>query len=188
MIPIAFRESRYAVTEQGEIINLVNGFPLTPVINPNGYYKVSLANGDGTSEQISIHRLVAKHFLPNPYEYPQVNHKDGNKINNAVSNLEWCSSKQNASHALSTNLRPGYMSAKDRDDLINRVFAGEKIADLAVEIGRGQESLAGMLRRRTEETGIRDKWDQTMKERRRETTTLRNKTFSRSKGNPVKRI
>jgi hypothetical protein len=178
---VAYRESRYGITQTGEIINLSNNFPLSPTKNPNGYLKVALANGDGSSEQVSVHRLVAKHFIPNPYDHAYVNHKDGNKTNNCVGNLEWCTSKENNQHALQIGLRPGYMSADDRDLLIEEVFQGAKIRDIARRIGRGEESLSGMLRRRAAETGREFIWKHFMKERRSEITTLRNKTFSRNK-------
>lgn len=178
---IAYREERYGITERGDVINLSNNFPLSPTKNPNGYLKVALANGDGTSEQVSVHRLMAKHFLPNPYEYKYVNHIDGDKTNNSIHNLEWCTAKENNQHALQIGLRPGYMSADERDSLIEEVFAGAKIRELANRIGRGEESLSAMLRRRVAETGRGDLWKQFMKGRRSEITALRNKTFSRSK-------
>lgn len=53
----------------------------------------------------SIHREVAKAFLPNPKNYKQVNHIDGNKEHNNVANLEWCSAKQNVQHSIRTKLR-----------------------------------------------------------------------------------
>jgi hypothetical protein len=52
-----------------------------------------------------VHRLVAKAFIPNPNSYPQVNHIDGNKLNNTVDNLEWCSCSMNIKHSYDTNLR-----------------------------------------------------------------------------------
>lgn len=182
---IAYREERYGLTEKGEVISLANNLPLSPSKNPNGYLKVSLANGDGSSEQVSVHRLMAKHFLPNPYDHKYVNHIDGDKTNNSISNLEWCSAKENNYHALKIGLRPGYMSADEKDALIEEVFAGAKIRDLATRIGRREESLSGMLRRRVTETGREDLWKHFMKGRRSEITALRNKTFSRGKRNSL---
>lgn len=73
------------------------------VLNPrkNTYYYVRL---DKNNE--AIHRLVAFHFIPNPDNKPCVNHKDGNKLNNHVTNLEWCTGTENVQHAIDTGLNP----------------------------------------------------------------------------------
>jgi len=122
MTPLAHFEKRYAICKDGQIINLANNTPLSPIRNPNGYFKVGLSNGDGTHSQHLIHRLVAKHFIPNPYDHPQVNHKDGNKGNNSVHNLEWVTPQENLLHAFQTGLRPGYMSANDKTNTYRKCF------------------------------------------------------------------
>ena len=60
---------------------------------------------DGRSKVVQVHRLVAEAFIPNPLCLPTVNHKDGNKRNNSVSNLEWASYSANNVHAIQNNLR-----------------------------------------------------------------------------------
>lgn len=67
---------------------------LSPGIYTNGYLYVVLSK-NGEVKQYLIHRLVAQAFLPNPNNYPQVNHKDENKLNNNVENLEWCTAQYN---------------------------------------------------------------------------------------------
>ena len=62
----------------------------------NGYYSVWLRNGHHV--RFFVHRLVAHAFLPNPGNDPMVNHKDRNKKNNELSNLEWCTAKENSAH------------------------------------------------------------------------------------------
>lgn len=62
--------------------------------NPNGYLKINLCK-NGNSKTFLVHRLVAQAFLPNPNNLPEVNHKDENKENNYVDNLEWCTSRYN---------------------------------------------------------------------------------------------
>lgn len=58
------------------------------------------------SKTFSRHRLVAKYFLPNPDNLPVVNHKDGNRHNNTVENLEWCTQHENLEHAVKIGLMP----------------------------------------------------------------------------------
>lgn len=70
----------------------------------NGYLQVSLRLGDRNRKWFLVHRMVAEAFLPNPNNLPQVNHKDGNKKNNADNNLEWCTSSENQNHAVKLGL------------------------------------------------------------------------------------
>jgi hypothetical protein len=70
----------------------------------SGYMSVELFNELG-SKRLLIHRLVANAFIPNPNNYSQVNHKDENKANNDVSNLEWCTPKYNMNYGNSAKTR-----------------------------------------------------------------------------------
>lgn len=69
----------------------------------NGYPIINL-HKEGKMETKMIHRLVALHFIPNPLNKPQVNHKDGDKSNNHVSNLEWVTDSENKIHAANREL------------------------------------------------------------------------------------
>ena len=164
--PIAHFENRYKITDEGKVLNLANNSYLSPIKNPNGYLKVGLADGNGSHKQLSIHTLVARHFIPNPYGYPHVNHKDGDKTNNHVNNLEWCSHQQNVNHALETGLRKGYMSADDKEKCLQQVIEGKQVKDLAVEISRRPETLHKMLRDTAVRVNKKDLWDAQMKENR----------------------
>lgn len=62
-------------------------------------YRGVIVEVDGTPKQFLVHRLVASLFIPNPDNYPQVNHIDGNKSNNSVENLEWCTCSYNVRHS-----------------------------------------------------------------------------------------
>lgn len=73
------------------------------VTRHKGYCLVQLYK-DGKKKMVRVHRLVAEAFIPNPMNYSQVNHIDGNKTNNCVENLEWCSGKHNMQHAVEHNL------------------------------------------------------------------------------------
>ena len=67
---------------------------LTPRLDGKGYEMVALYK-EGKVRNTKVHRLVAQAFIPNPNNYPQVNHKDENKTNNDVKNLEWCTNEYN---------------------------------------------------------------------------------------------
>lgn len=80
------------------------GEPRKATKNDRGYY---IFNVSGCIKNQRLHRAVAELFLPNPNPdvFTDVNHKDGNKANNAVSNLEWCTRSENIQHAYNTGLR-----------------------------------------------------------------------------------
>lgn len=71
---------------------------LKPFLNRKGYPIVDVPM-NGLRKTISVHILITKTFVPNPENKPQVNHKDGNKLNSAAWNLEWCTNKENITHA-----------------------------------------------------------------------------------------
>lgn len=78
---------------------------IKPVLDKhNGYFLVSLVDLQGKKRNKHIHRLLATHFIPNPTNKPHVNHIDGNKQNNSLTNLEWATCKENAMHAMSLGL------------------------------------------------------------------------------------
>ena len=100
---------RYAVSSLGRIVaysapyeigsNLYHRKPklIKPYLSKN-YYMVKLSNGHKEFHNYMVHRLVAEAFIPNPNNYPQVNHKDENGQNNRVDNLEWCTAKYNSNY------------------------------------------------------------------------------------------
>lgn len=83
----------YLVSSWGRIKSYkrsTNGKIIFGKLDKDGYRKVLLYSAPGIRKTFSVHRLVAQSFLSNPHNYPVVNHKDENKLNNHVSNLEWC--------------------------------------------------------------------------------------------------
>lgn len=81
------------VTRDGQIQNTKTGNWLKGDVNNCGYRRIQVNN-----KRFFVHRLVAMAYLPNPDNLPQVNHKDGNKKNNHVNNLEWCCGSHNQQH------------------------------------------------------------------------------------------
>lgn len=88
----------YDVDESGVVWNKRSGYVLSQYIQKG--YRGVMIQILGERYNLRVHRLVALKYLPNPYCYAEINHKDGNRANNAVENLEWCTRRQNAAHAL----------------------------------------------------------------------------------------
>lgn len=90
-------EGSYAVTSCGKVYSYINEKFLEPVCESNGYLRVNLYK-DGKMKHYYVHRLVAMAYLPNPENLTEVNHKDENKTNNCLQNLEWCDHKYNINY------------------------------------------------------------------------------------------
>ena len=100
---LSWLNSDYFVSNHGRVLSLTRNQAI--ILKPfvcNGYLYVSISGKDW-----KIHRLVAKAFVPNPEGKPIVHHKDGNKKNNAVSNLEWTTQQENLSAYWTQQHNPG---------------------------------------------------------------------------------
>ncbi|BAN59663.1 HNH endonuclease [Bacillus phage phiNIT1] len=94
---------KYAVSTLGRVKNANTGRILKPYTTPLGYHQVSLCS-NSQCKNYRVHRLVALVFIPNPDNKREVNHKDTNKQNNCISNLEWSTSSENHKHAYAHGL------------------------------------------------------------------------------------
>jgi hypothetical protein len=109
--PVKGFEEYYEVSEDGEIRTIERYITLpthkylkkqkilTQFVDGRGYMHVKLYDGKGKPKSTTTHRVVAMTFLENPENLPEINHKDANKLNNCLSNLEWISRGDNIKHA-----------------------------------------------------------------------------------------
>lgn len=98
--------THYMVSDEGQVYSSrSNKILLNMNRNINRYEEVDIFDNDGKCHRMKVHRLVAELFLPNPQNLKEINHIDGDKHNNSVSNLEWCTRGYNIKHAYDHNLR-----------------------------------------------------------------------------------
>lgn len=115
--PVHLFEGKYSISSKGRVrserrfrkgkngsTSIVNERIRVPCDDSYGYLIVVLYDEE-FQRTVPIHRLVAEHFIPNPNNLPQVNHKDGNKHNNCVGNLEWCTNLENIRHSVKIGIR-----------------------------------------------------------------------------------
>jgi len=117
----------YAIYEDGTVINKNRNTPVKHQENNCGYMRVQLCN-NGYQPRLFVHRLVAELYIDNPMSLPQVNHKDGNKKNNHVNNLEWCDSSYNHKHSFS-NLGRVPTRVFEKDNGLTKV-SNEQVAEM----------------------------------------------------------
>lgn len=136
-------EKFYAVTECGKVWSYKHKKFLNPKI-VGGYEAVDLfKNHEPKKYQMRAHRLVALTYLSNPNNYPVVNHKDENKTNNNVENLEWCDYSYNNTYG--TRLKRGSIANKSNQAYLKMIEA-RKHAVVCVELGIVYESAAEAAR------------------------------------------
>ncbi len=138
----------YEISNYGEIKSFNDYHKKEPrLLNPSnidyGYTLVSLTNNHGKRKTCLVHRLVAIAFIKNNNEYKiQVNHKDGNKHNNVVTNLEWCTARENSQHACDTGLNPSNpgeyngmskIDNKEAIQVIQKILDGKTNEEIAKE-------------------------------------------------------
>lgn len=91
-------EGLYAVNESGQVYSFRTGRMLTLRPNSNGYLRADLYKHSKRDQRL-VHRLVAEMFLPNSEGKKEINHKNGNRADNRLSNLEWCTRSENLKHS-----------------------------------------------------------------------------------------
>lgn len=112
------------VCDNGAVISRL-GRRLAVQISNAGYARVELHDRN-VARKYSVHRLVAEAFVPNPEGKPHVNHIDGNKLNNAASNLEWTTQSENQLHAYRAGLQRGYRKPMPLSETHKQALCGSR--------------------------------------------------------------
>lgn len=139
-------EGLYEVSDLGNVRSLRRNRLMKPYKMPNGYLHVALTK-DRICSSLRIHRLVANEFIPNPLDLPEINHLDGNKENNQLTNLQRVNRSENMIHALENNLT----SAK------GETHYRARLTELEVKEIREKYSKGSKQIRLAEEYGVSDK-------------------------------
>lgn len=166
--PVEGTENRYEISNTGKIRSLNykrsgEMRELRPAPDPKGYLKTMILIG-GRYKTVKIHRLVAEAFIPNPENKPQVNHKDGNKENNAADNLEWTTNIVNAHHAIEKGLfRNSYKATAEANsrrkrrvvatDAIGKRIIFDSINEASRRLNVGRRHVQDVLRGNRNHTG-----------------------------------
>lgn len=145
-------EGHYRVSNYGNVHSLKSNIILKPSIaGQYKYLKVHLCK-KGKSKGFYIHRLVGQHFIPNPETKYSINHKDGNKFNNHISNLEWATGTEQNNHAYKNKLKLAGENcnlSKLKEEQVIEIYNDQKskLKDLA-KIYNVSEGLISMIRRK----------------------------------------
>jgi len=147
--------SNYSISTSGCVRNDLTQ-KIVKITTNRGYGRVGLYSNDRQNKKMLVHRLVAEAFLENPNKYPVVNHVDGNKLNNNLSNLEWCSISHNVKHSYSIGLskpipsNEKHHNSKLSMEIVNEIRLlyrqGMYQKDIAKKFGIIQQNVSSIVR------------------------------------------
>lgn len=160
----------YSITKEGNVINTRTGKVRALDLNKKlGYYQVDLYKNNKRTKHY-IHRLVAQAYIPNPDDLPEVNHKDSDRTNNHVSNLEWVSSSGNSFHAAKSGRRDhvARMSKKDIEEAYKLVMQGNSYKQVSELLDNSWQSgyLSVKVKQFARENNLLEALEEQLKEQR----------------------
>lgn len=91
---------------------------LSPALDQSGYFRTMLKRDDGKTHTVKIHRIIAQTFIPNTENKAEVNHKNGNKTDNNINNLEWVTHQENVQHAFALGLAKPRRGEKNNKSIL----------------------------------------------------------------------
>ena len=140
-------ENLYAITEDGQIWSHRSKKFLKPNVNRNGYEYV-VFSVDGIRKTLTVHRLVAETYIPNPSGLPEVNHVDENKLNNNITNLCWTTASENINHGTRNQRASKKLKKSIYCEELNKVFDSMTAAskELGVNLGDISSCCKGKLK------------------------------------------
>lgn len=147
-------EGLYKISDTGIVFSVRTNKELKPFVTQWGYLSVQLRNHSKKANRF-VHRLVGEAFLEKPEDATEINHKDGNKKNNHVSNLEWCTSSQNHSHRCHvlgekpTNIHIMHQKNSKRVVCIETGDVFKSITDASKSVGVGLSTMSAHLNGKT---------------------------------------
>ena len=141
----------YAISNLGNIKNIKKGNILTPYLNTNGYLTYTFCQ-NGVKKTFRLHRLVALYFIDNPNNLPYVNHKDGDKTNNKVENLEWCTAKENDTHARSSGLKNQEKPIIAKNIETNETLTFKSVTEAGAFLGINKGTISKVLNGKRNQT------------------------------------
>lgn len=148
------RSLNKTVRTRGNSTRVITGKILSPGKSDNGYLIVILYDAPRKKKICLIHQLVARAFIPNPHNKPEVNHKNGKKHDNHKSNLEWCTKKENHQHAARIGIKKNgaqVRTSKLTEGLvleIRKLCKSRTVTDSTIAVKYGvDKSLIGIIKR-----------------------------------------
>ena len=144
----------YKVLSNGQVIG-TRGKVLKVDLNSVGYERVTLSK-EGVTKRVTVHRLVAEHYCPNPHNLPHVNHINGNRRDNRAENLEWCTPSYNIKDGWHRGRRSHNRLPQEVEDAIYQdVLEGKMlIKDIAAKYGIHRGTVTEIRKREESATTI----------------------------------
>lgn len=154
----------YTISNTGVVTNIVTNYVKRSHVGANGYPALSLVN-NGYAKTLTIHRLLALHFLPNPENKRTVNHIDGVKTNNSLSNLEWATDQENCLHAYATGLsaQAKFHTEGTLLEAFEQFKSGKSFEKISAEMGCVTSATTTNLRKLLKKLGLEADLDKHIK-------------------------